>query len=51
MTRDERVKRAKTQLILRYPFVGNLLFGMDIVWDTSIPTAGTEGEVLVLNPE
>ena len=51
MTRDERVKRAKTQLILRYPFVGNLLFGMDIVWDTSIPTAGTNGEVIVLNPD
>ena len=51
MTRDERVKRAKTQLIIHYPFIGNILFGMEVVWDTCVPTAGTNGLVIILNPD
>jgi len=51
MDRNDRVKKAKTQLILRYPFVGNILFGMEVLWDESIPTACTNGEVVILSPD
>ena len=48
---EKKLKKAKAQLILDYPFIGNIAFTLETMWDTSIPTACTDGEVIKFNPQ
>jgi len=48
---EKKLKKAKAQLILDYPFIGNIAFTLETVWDTSIPTACTDGEMIKFNPQ
>lgn len=46
----QRLSKAKTQLILGHPFVGNIAMNMPFSLDESCPTAMTNGEEVVFNP-
>ena len=46
----QRLSKAKTQLILGHPFVGNIAMNMPFILDESCPTAMTNGEEVVFNP-
>jgi len=45
------MKKARVHLITRHPFFGALAFHLDLIEDGSIPTCGTDGDVLIFNPE
>jgi len=48
-----KLARAKTQLILRFPFIANIALNMDFLIDDTInpPTACTNGEYVKFHPE
>ena len=45
------MKDTKLRLILDYPFFGNLALSLDFIEDYSIPTAATNGEAIIWNPD
>lgn len=47
---DKKVRKAKAQLILTYPFIGNIAFNLPVYWDEHILTACTDGEEIRFNP-
>ena len=46
-----KLAKAKTALILEHPFVGTIALNMPFVFDESVPTAATNGKLVVFNPE
>ena len=48
---EKRLSKAKTQLILDHPFIGNIAMNMPFRLDESCPTAMTNGEEVVFNPK
>ncbi|MGA2964414.1 MAG: hypothetical protein ABSD96_22355, partial [Candidatus Korobacteraceae bacterium] len=46
----ERIRKARTSLLLDHPFFGSLLFRLKSEEDRSIPTMATNGVVLRYNP-
>ena len=51
MNKDKRLSKAKSQLILTYPFIGSIAFGLPVIWDENVPTACTNGEDIRFNPK
>ena len=47
---QKRLSKAKTALILEHPFVGSVAMNMPFTFDSSIPTAATNGKRVVFNP-
>ena len=47
----ERIRKARTALLLDHPFFGSLLFRLKSEEDRAIPTMATDGVVLRYNPE
>ena len=45
------LRKARTSLWLDHPFFGAVAFGMPYEFDTSIPTAATNGERIKFNPD
>ena len=45
-----RLSKAKTSLILEHPFVGSVAMNMPFIFDSSIPTAATNGKRVLFNP-
>jgi predicted metal-dependent peptidase len=45
-----RLSRAKTQLVLDYPFLGTIALGLPFYLDREIPTAVTNGRAIWFNP-
>lgn len=45
-----RLAKAKTSLILEYPFVGTIALNMPFTLDESVPTAATNGKYVKFNP-
>lgn len=48
---ETKLAKAKTTLILEHPFWGTLAMNMKTIIDTSVPTAGTNGKVIIFNPD
>ena len=46
-----RLSKAKTSLMLEYPFWGTLVMNMPFKLDENIPTACTNGKEVRFNPE
>ena len=46
----KRLSKAKTALILEHPFVGSVAMNMPFTFDSSIPTAATNGKRVLFNP-
>jgi len=46
-----KLAKAKTALILEYPFVGTIALNMPFEFDKNIPTATTNGKRIKFNPE
>jgi predicted metal-dependent peptidase len=46
-----KVAKARTALVLEHPFVGTIALNMPYHFDTSIPTAATNGKYIVYNPD
>ena len=46
-----RLSKAKTSLMLEYPFWGTLVMNMPFSLDENIPTACTNGKWVKFNPE
>ena len=46
----ERIRKARTALLLDHPFFGSLLFRLKSEEDRAIPTMATNGVVLRYNP-
>lgn len=46
----KRLSKAKTALILEHPFVGSVVMKMPFSFDSSIPTAATNGKRVLFNP-
>ena len=47
---QKRLSKAKTALILEHPFVGSVAMNMPFSFDSSIPTAATNGKRVLFNP-
>ena len=47
---QKRLSKAKTALILEHPFVGSVAMNMPFTFDSSIPTACTNGKRVLFNP-
>jgi predicted metal-dependent peptidase len=47
----DNVRRARTQLVLRHPFFATLVLGMGYEETDKVPTMGTDGKNLYVNPE
>jgi predicted metal-dependent peptidase len=47
----DRMAKARTRLILDEPFFATLLLKLHLIEDTSIPTAATDGRVILYSPE
>lgn len=50
MDTEKRLSKAKTALILEHPFVGNIALNMPFILTEDIPTAATNGEKVMFNP-
>lgn len=50
-TRDKRVERAQTRVIFTCPFFAPGVARLPVVWDETIPTACTDGQVIRWNPD
>ena len=50
MDTEKRLSKAKTALILEHPFVGNIALNMPFELTEDIPTAATNGEKVMFNP-
>ena len=50
MDTEKRLSKAKTALILEHPFVGNIALNMPFELTEDIPTAATNGERVLFNP-
>jgi predicted metal-dependent peptidase len=50
LTQEEKLSRARTQLLLNQPFFGTLCLRLKLVAMPSIPTMATDGRRLVYNP-
>ena len=50
MELERRIAKAKTALILEHPFFGNLAMNMPFEISEGVPTAGTNGERVLFNP-
>ena len=48
---EKKVVKSRIFLLRKYPFYGTLVLSLRIQEDESIPTAGTEGEVIYYNPK
>ena len=51
MDTEKRLSKAKTALILEHPFVGNIALNMPFELTEDIPTAATNGERVMFNPD
>ena len=51
MELEKRLQKARTALVLDHPFVGNIALNMTMRLDSSVPTAATNGEEVIFNPE
>jgi predicted metal-dependent peptidase len=51
MDTEKRLSKAKTALILEHPFVGNIALNMPFELTEDIPTAATNGEKVMFNPD
>jgi predicted metal-dependent peptidase len=51
MKADQKMRQARTELILRHPFFGALALRLALKEDTTIDTAGTDGKTLAYNPK
>jgi predicted metal-dependent peptidase len=51
MTQEERLVRSKIQLLMEYPFFGQLAMYLELVENNSIPTAATNGKKYFYNNE
>ena len=50
LTIEEKLSRARTQLLLNQPFFGTLCLRLKLVAMSSLPTMATDGRRLVYNP-
>ena len=48
---EKRLSKAKTCLILDYPFIGTIALGMPFIESREIPTAATNGSRVLYNPD
>lgn len=48
---SQLIGRAKSTIILDHPFFASLLLSMSVMEDSSIPTAATDGDSIMYNPE
>lgn len=46
-----RLSKAKTNLILEYPFIGTIALNMPFILSDEVPTAATNGKRVLFNPE
>ena len=46
-----RLAKAKTSLMLEYPFWGTLVMNMPFKITDAVPTAATDGKQVLFNPE
>ena len=46
-----KLAKAKTSLVLEHPFIGTIALNMPFEFDENVPTAATNGERVVFNPE
>ena len=51
MDLERRIAKAKTALILEHPFFGNLAMNMPFEISDVVPTAGTNGDRVLFNPD
>ena len=51
MDLERRIAKAKTALILEHPFFGNLAMNMPFEISDAVPTAGTNGDRVLFNPD
>jgi len=51
MDTEKRLSKAKTALILEHPFVGNIALNMPFELTEDTPTAATNGERVMFNPD
>jgi predicted metal-dependent peptidase len=51
MTTEQRLAKAKTALLLDYPFFGSLALSMPFVVTDEVPTAATDGTQVLFNPD
>jgi len=46
----KKIIKARTALVLEHPFIGSIALNMPYQFDTSIPTAATNGKRILFNP-
>lgn len=51
MDLDRRLSKSKTALVLEHPFIGNVAMNMPFKLSEDVPTAATNGKVVLFNPE
>lgn len=51
MNISDRIQKAKIRLIIKFPFYASLLAGLELIEDSTIPTACTNGLDLRINPD
>ena len=51
MELERRIAKAKTALILEHPFFGNLAMNMPFEISKDVPTAATNGDRVLFNPD
>lgn len=49
-TLTRRLAKAKTSLILEHPFVGTIALNMPFILSEDVPTAATNGKMVIFNP-
>jgi len=50
-SRERRLGKAKTTLILEHPFIGTVALNMPFILSDEVPTAATNGKMVIFNPE
>ena len=48
---EKRLSKAKTALVLEHPFIGNIALNMPFIVTEDTPTAATNGERVLFNPD
>lgn len=51
MKADQIITRAKVNIILNQPFYASIMLGMEFKQSKLVPTAGTNGDEIILNPD
>lgn len=49
--RINRIRKARTQLVMNQPFFGNIVLRMPMVYTDQVPTMATDGNYLFFNPK